>query len=97
MGCSNLFYSSTNNLVSPGVARSMGEGWETARRRDDGNDWVLLRLAGAGVVRLAELDTTHFKGNAPGSAALTGFDVGGATVLRGATSRTAGNVKLARV
>jgi allantoicase len=27
----------------------MGEGWETARRRDDGNDWVELRLAGAGV------------------------------------------------
>ncbi len=76
VGCSNLFYSSPNNLVSPGLARSMGEGWETARRRDDGNDWVLLRLAGAGVVRLAELDTTHFKGNAPGSAALTGFDVG---------------------
>jgi allantoicase len=30
----------------------MGEGWETARRRDGGNDWVELRLAGAGVVRL---------------------------------------------
>jgi allantoicase len=76
VGCSNLFYSSPNNLVSPGLARSMGDGWETARRRDDGNDWVTLRLAGAGVVRLAELDTTHFKGNAPGSARLTGFDTG---------------------
>ena len=27
----------------------MGEGWETARRRDDGNDWVLVRLAAPGV------------------------------------------------
>ena len=49
----------------------MGEGWETARRRDDGNDWVLVRLALPGTVRLAELDTSHFKGNAPGEATLT--------------------------
>ena len=48
----------------------MGEGWETARRRDDGNDWVELRLAGPGVVRLAELDTSYFVGNAPGWASL---------------------------
>jgi allantoicase len=74
IGCSNLFYSSPNNLISPGLARTMGEGWETARRRDDGNDWVLVRLAGSGVVRLAELDTTYFKGNAPGAASLSGFD-----------------------
>jgi allantoicase len=48
-GCSNRFYGSPRNLISPGLARVMGEGWETARRRDDGNDWVELRLAGAGV------------------------------------------------
>jgi allantoicase len=52
-GCSNMFYSSPTNLISPGEARVMGEGWETARRRDDGNDWVELALAGPGVVRLA--------------------------------------------
>jgi allantoicase len=74
VGCSNIFYSSPNNLVSPGQARIMGEGWETARRRDDGNDWVIVRLAGDGVVRLAELDTMYFKGNAPGAASLSGFD-----------------------
>jgi len=73
-GCSNMFYSSPRNLVSPGLARVMGEGWETARRRDDGNDWVELRLAGAGVVRLAELDTSWFVGNAPGWASLRGID-----------------------
>ncbi|NKQ56439.1 allantoicase [Amycolatopsis sp. K13G38] len=69
---SNMFYSSPANLISPGFARVMGEGWETARRRDDGNDWVVVALAGAGVPRLAELDTTHFKGNAPGWASLSG-------------------------
>ena len=71
-GCSNMFYSSPANLISPGEARVMGEGWETARRRDDGNDWVELRLAGPGVIRLAELDTSHFVGNAPGWASLVG-------------------------
>jgi allantoicase len=73
-GCSNMFYSSPANLISPGEARVMGEGWETARRRDDGNDWVELRLAGPGVIRLAELDTSHFVGNAPGWASLRGRD-----------------------
>jgi allantoicase len=73
-GCSNMFYSSPTNLISPGLARVMGEGWETARRRDEGNDWVEFRLAGAGVVRLAELDTSYFVGNAPGWASLRACD-----------------------
>ncbi|MET9225163.1 allantoicase [Lentzea sp. NPDC003310] len=73
-GCSNMFYSSPNNLIAPGQATVMGEGWETARRRDDGNDWVSLRLAAPGVVRLVELDTSHFKGNAPGWASVRGCD-----------------------
>ena len=76
-GCSNLYYGSPLRLVAPGLARSMGEGWETARRRDDGNDWVELRLACRGVVRVAELDTTWFLGNAPGSASLRARDGGG--------------------
>jgi allantoicase len=63
---SNRFYSSPNNLLLPGKAQVMGDGWETARRRDDANDWVEVRLTASGVVRLLELDTTHFKGNAPG-------------------------------
>jgi allantoicase len=74
VGCSDRFYGSPNNLLLPGHARTMGEGWETKRRRDDGNDWVLVRLGLPGVVRMAELDTTHFKGNAPGEARLTGID-----------------------
>jgi allantoicase len=71
-GCSDMFYSAPRNLISPGMARVMGEGWETARRRDDGNDYVEFRLAGPGVVRLAELDTSCFIGNAPGWAQLRG-------------------------
>jgi allantoicase len=70
--CSNMFYSSPSNLISPGLARNMGEGWETARRRDDANDWVEIRLAAPGVAGLAELDTSWFVGNAPGWASLRG-------------------------
>lgn len=72
--CSNMFYGSPNNLLMPGRARNMGEGWETSRRRDDGNDWVQVRLAGRGRVGLVELDTSWFLGNAPGSAMIRGRD-----------------------
>ena len=69
---SNEFYSRPSQLIGRGLARSMGEGWETARRRDHGNDWVEVALACEGVITLAELDTSYFLGNAPGSASLTG-------------------------
>lgn len=73
-GCSNLFYSSPDNILAPGMPRHQAEGWETARRRDDGNDWVVVELAAPGVLRLAEIDTTHLKFNAPGWVALSGQD-----------------------
>ena len=69
-GCSNMFYASPANLLLPGQARVMGEGWETSRRRDQANDWVAVRLACAGAVEVVELDTSHFVGNAPGWATL---------------------------
>jgi allantoicase len=74
---SNEFYGRPAQLIGRGLARSMGEGWETARRRDQGNDWVELALACEGVVTLAELDTSYFLGNAPGTAALTGLTADG--------------------
>ncbi|WP_407667600.1 allantoicase [Mycolicibacterium arseniciresistens] len=72
--CSNMFYSSPNNLLLPGTARHMGDGWETSRRRDAGNDWVEVQLGGHGVLDFAELDTSYFLGNAPGAATLRGRD-----------------------
>jgi allantoicase len=80
LDCSNMFYGNPNNLLLPGQARTMGEGWETARRRDDANDWVIVHMGLPGVVRLVELDTSHFKGNAPGAAELTGYAADGSTV-----------------
>lgn len=71
-GCSNDFYGTPHQLIARGLAVNMGGGWETARRRDDGNDWVTVALACPGVVGLAELDTSYFLGNSPGAARLTG-------------------------
>lgn len=72
--CSDGFYGAPQHLLLPGPARVMGEGWETARRRGGGNDWVRVRLAAPGRIDLAELDTSHFKGNAPAAATLRGVD-----------------------
>jgi allantoicase len=69
--CSDDFYSRPANLLLPDPAATMGEGWETRRRRTTGNDWVDLALAFPGTPRLAELDTRHFLGNAPATATLT--------------------------
>jgi allantoicase len=73
-GCSDMFYSSPTNVIMPGLARHQAEGWETARRRDEGNDWIVLRLAGPGVVQLAEIDTANLRFNAPGEARIRGAD-----------------------
>ncbi len=75
VACSDQFYGSPHNLLMPGPARSMGEGWETARRRTGGNDWVEVRLGVPGIPKLVELDTSHFKGNAPEAARLTATDL----------------------
>lgn len=78
--CSNRFYSSADNVLFPGKAQIMADGWETARRRDDGNDWLLVGLAAPGVLHEAVIDTSRFLGNAPGWAALTDAE-SGATLL----------------
>ncbi len=63
--CSDMFFGSRNNLIKSGPSRSMADGWETRRRRGPGNDWAIIRLAGAGTIEQLEIDTSHFKGNAP--------------------------------
>ncbi len=51
IGCSDAFYSSAGNLILPGRAAGMGEGWENARRRGPGHDYVIIALAAAGKLR----------------------------------------------
>ncbi|HEY5948853.1 MAG TPA: 2-oxo-4-hydroxy-4-carboxy-5-ureidoimidazoline decarboxylase, partial [Kofleriaceae bacterium] len=63
--CSDMFFGSRNNLIKPGPSRSMADGWETRRKRGPGHEWAIIRLAAAGTIDQLEIDTSHFKGNAP--------------------------------
>ncbi len=72
IGCSNDFYSSPEQLIMPGRARVMSDGWENARRRDTAGDYVELLLAAEGLIRYAEIDTSYFVGNAPDYVRLSG-------------------------
>jgi allantoicase len=75
--CSDAFYSPPDHLIRPGLARSMADGWENARRRDTANDYVTLKLAAEGTPLHAEIDTTHFHGNAPARIRLSASDDSG--------------------
>lgn len=69
---SDMFFSHPNNLLMPGRAKNMGDGWETKRRRGPGNDWVIIKLGWPGEVRRLEVDTNHFKGNYPDTCQVEG-------------------------
>ena len=75
--CSDSFFSPPDNMLQPGESRFMGDGWETARRRDEDNDWAIVRLATTGQPTVAELSTLHYKGNAPATAELSWIDATG--------------------
>lgn len=63
--CNDQHYGDMRNLLKPGRGVNMGDGWETRRRREPGNDWVIIALAHPGVIKQVEIDTAHFKGNYP--------------------------------
>ncbi len=70
LASSDSFFGSHQNLLMPGRASSMKEGWETRRSRRKGYDWAILRLGSRGVIQEAEIDTNHFKGNYPDTASI---------------------------
>lgn len=78
--CSDMFFGHRQNLILPGHSTHMGDGWETKRRRGPGYDWTIIRLAARGAIRRIEVDTDHYKGNAPGSCAVDSCDAPGASV-----------------
>jgi len=70
IAANDMHFGSRHNLIMPGRAVNMGDGWETRRRRGplDGRcDWCIVRLGHRGVIRRVEVDTNHFKGNFPES------------------------------
>src|SRR5262249_52350947 len=67
---SDQFFGEPRNLLMPYKAATMGDGWETKRRRGPGHDWVILKLGVPGVIKKIEVNTAHFKGNFPDSCSL---------------------------
>jgi allantoicase len=79
LACSDMFFSSMNNLVMPGRSENMGDGWETKRRRGPGHDWLILKLGRPGAIRKIEVDTNYFKGNYPDTCSIEGCNAPDAT------------------
>jgi allantoicase len=73
--CSDEHYGSMHNLNLPDRGTHMGDGWETARRRGPGNDWVVFELGKPGVIEQIEIDTAYFKGNYPDRAEVRAANV----------------------
>jgi allantoicase len=65
IGWNDAHFGHPQNLLSPGRGMNMGDGWETRRRRDPGNDWTVIALGHAGKIRKIDIDTAFFKGNYP--------------------------------
>jgi allantoicase len=80
LGASDMHFGAKEHLILPGRAPSMAEGWETRRRRGPGHDWAVVKLGAPGRVEMVEIDTAHFKGNFPESAALEGCLAPGASL-----------------
>lgn len=74
LACSDMFFSSMNNLIMPGRSENMGDGWETKRRRGPGYDWIIVKLGRPGAIQKIEVDTNHFKGNFPDRCSIEGCD-----------------------
>ena len=70
LACSDMFFGHRHNLIMPGRAADMSDGWETKRRRGPGHDWSIIKLGRPGKVERVEVDTSHFKGNFPESFSL---------------------------
>ncbi|PMS35496.1 allantoicase [Trinickia symbiotica] len=79
VAANNQHFGLATNLLMPERGVNMGDGWETRRRREPGNDWCIVALAHAGEIGRIEVDTAHFKGNYPDRCSLQAAYVAGGT------------------
>jgi allantoicase len=73
LSCSDMFFGHRHNMIMPGRAANMSDGWETKRRRGPGHDWSIIKLGRPGLIQSVEVDTSHFKGNFPESCSLDAY------------------------
>ena len=74
---SDAHYGDPEVVLRPGRGINMGDGWETARRRVPGHEWMIIGLGVPGVVDEIEIDTAHFKGNYPDRISVQGAQASG--------------------
>jgi len=79
LDCNDMHFGHMSNLIAPGHGLNMGDGLETRRRREPGNDWVILKLGHPGQIHRVEVDTAFFKGNYPAKCSLHGLHAPGAS------------------
>lgn len=79
IACNDRHYGTPMNIIKPGRGVNMGDGWETRRRREPGNDWAILALGHPGQVSRILVDTAHFKGNFPDCCSIQAALVQGGT------------------
>jgi allantoicase len=79
LACSDEHFGKKSNILGPSRGENMGDGWETARRRTPGNDWVIVALGRPGKIGKVVVDTAHFKGNFPDSCSIQAAYVQGGT------------------
>jgi allantoicase len=70
IACNNEHFGKAENILAPGKAKNMGDGWETRRRRDKGFDWLILNSIEGEMINKIEISTHHFKGNFPSHCSL---------------------------
>ena len=70
IACNNEHFGKAENILAPGKAKNMGDGWETRRRRDKGFDWLILNSLNGKEIDKIEISTHHFKGNFPSHCSL---------------------------
>ncbi len=78
--CTDDFFADKENLLKPGrgvfIADKYTErgkwmdGWESRRKRTEGNDWCIIQLAASGKIYGVDIDTNHFLGNHPPDASI---------------------------
>jgi allantoicase len=70
IACNNEHFGKAENILAPGKAKNMGDGWETRRRRHKGHDWLILNSISGTAIDKIEISTHHFKGNFPNHCSL---------------------------
>jgi len=84
LAVSDDFFAEKENLLKDGAAvfdpdayterGKLMDGWESRRKRVDGNDWAIIRLGVPGLVRGVDIDTSWFLGNHPPFSRLEGIE-----------------------